>query len=592
MRAAECSFLALGFGLDLAEAGHQAHASLLDDPAALADGYVRSWQDWQATLKLPRPAGREGRDLARTSAAVVRIHEAAATPGAIIASLSTPWGEVHGDEHRERGTGGYHLVWPRDLVQAAGGHLAAGAHEESARVLHHLQATQMADGHWPQNMWVSGATFWGGIQLGDTALPILLVDLLAREQVLSPADLGRYWPMVRRAAGYIVRCGPSTQEDRWENENGHTPFTLATMIAALLVAAELADTYDQPAVATLLRETADAWNAAIESWLYVIGTDLARHVGVEGYYARIIPPQIAEDSTPRMGHLRQRDAGIPTRDRPVPGVGGPNALGPAIPIDEIVSPDALALVRFGLRAPSDPRIVNTIKVIDALLKVETPHGVAWHRYKGDGYGEKVDGSPFDPKTRGIGRAWPLLTGERAHYELAAGRRDQALRLLQAMESLAGDAGMIPEQVWDTDDIPEHGLFRGKPTGSAMPLVWAHVEYLKLRRSIQEGRIFDQPVSTARRYMDRKVESNLVIWRFDHKRRAVATGEILRIEVSGPAVVRWTPDGWQTVREIPTRDTRLGLYVADLETHNLKAGKRLNLHSTGPRPIAGRVRTFA
>jgi glucoamylase len=495
--------LALGFGLDPVEAGHQALASLLDDLAMVEADYMRGWQDWQAKLTVPRRSGQKGRDLARISTAVLRVHEAAPAPGAIIASLSTPWGEVRGDCQREPGTGGYHLVWPRDLVEAAGGYLAVGARDEAKRVLRHLRATQMADGHWPQNMWTSGATFQEGVQLGETALPVLLVDLLMREQVFSSGDLARYWPMVRRAAGYIVDSGPSTQEDRWENAKGYTPFTLSAAIAALVVAGELAEKHDQPAVGALLRETADAWNAAIESWLYVIGTDLAQRVGVEGYYVRIVPPALVEDSTPRTGHLNRRDVDVRSRDRPVPGFGGPEALGPPIPIDEIVSPDALALVRFGLRAADDPRIVNTVKVIDSLLKVDTPDGPAWRRYNGDGYGEKADGSPFEPGKRGIGRAWPLLTGERAHYELAAGRRNEALRLLRAMESLAGDGGMIPEQVWDAADIPERGLFRGSPTGSAMPLVWAHAEYLKLRRSLQDGHIFDQPAQVARRYAGQK-----------------------------------------------------------------------------------------
>jgi glucoamylase len=274
--------LALGFGLDESEAGHQALASLLADPGELQVEYERSWQEWQAKRNIPQRAVQSGRDLGRISAAVLRVHESAVAPGAIIASLSTPWGEVRGDAQPEPGTGGYHLVWPRDLVEAAGGHLAAGSREEAARVLHYLQVTQMADGHWTQNMWVSGAPFHNGVQLGETALPILLVDLLLREKVLFSEDLARYWPMVRAAAAYILRSGPSTQQDRWENKNGYTPFTLAAVIAALLVAADLADRQGETAIAAYLRETADAWNAAIESWLYVVGSDLAQRIGVEG----------------------------------------------------------------------------------------------------------------------------------------------------------------------------------------------------------------------------------------------------------------------------------------------------------------------
>ena len=168
----------------------------------------------------------------------------------------------------------------------------------------------------------------------------------------------------------------------------------------------------------------------------------------------------------------------------------------------IVSPDALALVRFGLRGPDDPRILNTIRVIDALLRVQLPQGPCWYRYNGDGYGEHKDGSAFDGT--GIGRPWPLLAGERAHYELAAGRRSEAEALLTMMENCTiGQSRLLPEQVWDADDIPSLELFRGKPTGSACPLVWAHSEYVKLRRSLRDGKIFDQPPQTVQRYQVEK-----------------------------------------------------------------------------------------
>ena len=221
-----------------------------------------------------------------------------------------------------------------------------------------------------------------------------------------------------------------------------------------------------------------------------------------------------------------------------------------LPPEEVISPDALALVRYGLRAPDDPRIVNTVKAIDDVLKVETPFGPSWRRYNGDGYGEHADGSPYDGRTRGIGRAWPLLTGERAHYELAAGRPGEAARLLAAMAAFAGDGGLIPEQVWDDADIPERHLYRGRATGSAMPLVWAHAEYLKLCRSLDEDRVFDRPPQTARRYLEGRVGSDKALWRFNHRRRAIATGETLRIELPTAAVVRWTADDGATHRDQP------------------------------------------
>ena len=210
-------------------------------------------------------------------------------------------------------------------------------------------------------------------------------------------------------------------------------------------------------------------------------------MGVEGYYIRIAPPEADGSASPSQGF-------VPIKNRP----DGQNR----IPTAQVISPDYLALVRFGLRAPDDPRIVNTIKVIDTLLRARLPQGPCWYRYNGDGYGEHEDGRPFDGT--GVGRPWPLLAGERAHYELAAGHRDAAEALLGVMEgSTAGSSRLIPEQVWDGATIEEYELFPGKPTGSACPLVWAHAEYVKLRRSLRDGKVFDQPPQTAQRYMSRR-----------------------------------------------------------------------------------------
>ncbi|MCS6805344.1 MAG: glucan 1,4-alpha-glucosidase [Acidobacteriota bacterium] len=542
--------LALGFGRNPAEAGHRAVASLLDGfDAAMAD-YVEMWQEWQRSLLPLDKVQPPERNLYRVSTAVLRTHEAKRFPGGLIASLSIPWGFARGDDD----LGGYHLVWPRDLVEAAGGLLAAGAKEDVRRVLAYLQVTQEADGHWPQNMWLDGTSFWRGIQMDETAFPILLVDLARRQRVLAEEDLNRFWPMTRRAAGFLVRNGPVTQQDRWEEDPGYSPFTLAVEIAALLAAADLADVNREPAVAAYLREAADAWNAHIEQWVYVTDTDLAREVGVEGYYVRIAPPEVADAASPAQGF-------VAIKNRP-PGQSRE-------PAAHLISPDALALVRFGLRAPDDPRVVNTVKVIDALLKVETPSGPAWHRYNDDGYGEREDGAPFDGTGRG--RVWPLLTGERAHYELAAGRPEVAERLLHTLEAFANEGGMIPEQVWDAPDIPERELFFGRPSGSAMPLVWAHAEYIKLRRSLNEGRVFDLPPQPVQRYQVEKTSSPYAIWRFNNKCRTIPTGRILRLEALAPAMIHWSTDGWKTPQDAATRDTGLGVHVADLPTERLPRG---------------------
>ena len=547
--------LAIGFGLTPSEAGQRALASLLDgfDSAKLV--YIHEWQNWLNTLTplTLKDDNKEIGNLYKISAAVMRSHESKRFPGGLIASLSIPWGFSKGDDD----LGGYHLSWPRDLVESAGGLLAVGAHADARRVLYYLQVTQENDGHWPQNMWLDGNSYWDGIQMDETAFPILLVDLARRENALGKDDLARLWPMVRKAASFLVCNGPVTQQDRWEEDPGYSPFTLSSEIAALLVAAELADLNKESDVAGYLRETADAWNDNIERWIYVSGTDLANQIGVDGYYVRIAPPEIADSASPAGGF-------VPIKNRPAGQSLEPSA--------HIVSPDALALVRFGLRAADDPCIVNTVKVIDALLKTDTPNGPIWHRYNDDGYGEHQDGEPFDGT--GIGRAWPLLTGERAHYELAAGLQADATKLLNTFESFANDGGLLPEQIWDSPDIPEKELFFGKPSGSAMPLVWAHAEYVKLLRSLKEGHVFDMPPQTVHRYLDSKSPSPYVLWRFNHKIRTLQKGMILRIEAMAEGVVHWSTDNWSTAQDTKMRDSHLAMYFADLPTQALSSGNRV------------------
>lgn len=541
--------LAIGFGSNAQEAANRARCSLQEGFDSAFDIYVRQWQDWQKSLlDLGQVNLDDKKGVYRISTVVMRTHESTNFPGGMIASLAVPWGFSKGDED----LGGYHLVWPRDLVETAGGLLAAGAHNNARRVLSYLQATQEKDGYWAQNMWLDGTPYWGGIQMDETALPILLVDLAWRERALTQDDVMRFWPMVRRAAVYLLRNGPISPQDRWEEDGGYTPFTVASEIAALLVAADMADLNHETSLAVYLREVADNWNAAIDRWLYVSDTDWCRQYGVKGYYIRIATMNAGE-TVPAQEQVLIKNVSC---DKAYQLAG------------HLVSPDALALVRFGLRSPNDPRILDTIKVIDAILKTEMPQGPIWHRYNGDGYGEHEDGTPFNGT--GIGRAWPLLTGERAHYELAAGHRNEAKKFLKALEGFANEGGLIPEQIWDAPDIAPRELYFGKASGSAMPLVWAHAEYVKLLRSLRDGQTFDMPPQTVKRYLKEKKDSPHILWRFNYQRNSMPVGKILRIETMAPAQVHWSTDNWKTSQEVATRDTGIGIYVVDLSTQALSA----------------------
>ncbi len=538
--------VALGFGSTPEEAGQRARASILENYESARAQFIKEWEDWGKTLYLADKKNSSPKYFS-ISAAMLRVHESKRHPGGLIASLSIPWGFNKGDDD----LGGYHLVWPRDMVQTAGGLLAAKAFKDARRVLNYLMVTQEADGHWSQNMWLDGEPYWKGVQMDQTALPILLVDLVNRETHLSEADIKHFWPMIRKAASYLAANGPITHQDRWEENAGYSTFTIAVEIAAMLVAAEYAGLNNEPQLATYLRETADSWNASIERWTYVTGSDLANFVGVEGYYVRISSNKTFESDVPGSDILT-----ISNRPK------GENTC----PANEMVSPDALALVRYGLRSADDPRILNTIKVIDATLKLDHPSGPVWYRYNGDGYGEQDDGRPFN--ATGIGRPWPLLTGERAHYEVAAGNLSAAAELLKTLENYANETGLFPEQVWDSQDIPEYGLYLGKASGGAMPLVWAHSEYMKLCRSLKAKRIFDMPSQTRERYLVNKTGSDLFIWNFNNQFKYIPKGKILRIQCLFPATVRWTYDDWKTYHDVNTLDTGVGVHYADLSTEKL------------------------
>ena len=523
------SLTAIAFGGSPEEAGQKARSALLKDFDQVQQEFVEGWKEVQSQSMDLGKMYETGFDLYRVSNTILRTHEEKSYPGAVIASLSIPWGFSKGDDD----LGGYHLIWPRDLAQAAGGLIASGDTEHAKETLLYLMSTQEEDGHWLQNMWLDGSPYWGGVQMDETALPILVADQLKRLNALSGFDA---WPMIRRAVGYLVRNGPVTQQDRWEEVGGYSPFTLAAEIAGLLAAADFAEEKGDYSLASYLRETADAWNDAIERWTYVNGTKLANRVGVKGYYVRLAPA-----------------------DYPDTG-------------EQVVSVDALALVRYGLRSAKDPRILDTVKVIDEILRRETKTGPVWHRYNLDHYGEHDDGSPFDGT--GVGRGWPLLAGERAHYEIANQNFEEAERLLHVIEAQASPGGLIPEQVWDAEDIPKRGLHNGRPAGSAMPLVWAHAEYIKLARSIRERRVFDMPSQPVLRYQSKKISSKLAAWRFNQKIRTIPQGKNLRIEALAPATIHWSNDNWKTVTDSETVDTGLGIHYADLETSNLSPSESI------------------
>ena len=538
--------LALGFGSGVQPAATLAAAALAQPFDAAMTAHIQAWTRWhlgrhERSLLSPDCSDTLG-DQFQLSSMVLRTHRDKLYRGATIASLSIPWGNNRDDR------GGYHLIWPRDLVECATALLGLGAQDEARNTLRYLIATQKADGSWAQNQWLGGTPYWQGVQLDESAFPVLLATALAHREALGGI---RPEAMIARALGFIASRGPATDQDRWEENPGLTPFTLAVAIAALVEGAAFVP---EPARGFALA-LADFWNCRIEDWLVAKDTDLARQIGAPGHYVRVAPIEVLADPAALNGQMQIKN----------------RADGGMVPIAGVISNDFLQLVRFGLRAADDPWILGSVAASDVLLKVQTPNGPAWRRYNGDGYGEHEDGAPFDGS--GIGRAWPLLTGERGHYALVAG--GDPTPYLEAMAAMTGPAGMMPEQVWDSAPIPARGLKPGEPSGSAMPLAWAHAEFIKLMISRELGRPVDRPQAVWARYGGKRPAPGRAVWTQHAPISRIASGEGLILAVQQPGRLHWGKDGWQCAADLDLADTGLGLWTAELTAELVSKARRID-----------------
>jgi len=457
----------------------------------------------------------DGGSLAAASMTVLKCLEDKEERGGFVAAPGAPWGETNHD-----GNHVYNLVWARDLYHATTALLDLGDAEPASRALRHLARVQRPDGSWPQNWFLSGKPHWNGTELDEVAYPILLARRL---QAAEGIDWDPYPQLIRRAAVYLVRNGPQTPLDRWEDAGGLSPSTLAVAIAALVSASEFAHAAGEHLAAAHFLHVADYWADQVEAWCY--SPD-------RGYYVRLA-------SDPE---------------------GGP---GP----ETVLSVDFIELVRLGVRRPDHPEVRSSIAQVDTRLLWVGPGGPAWRRYIGDTYGERPDGSPWG--TGGVGRPWPLLCGERGHLALASG--EPVAEYVLALEACAGPELLLPEQVWDGRDMPRKGLISGRATGSAAPLGWAHAEYLKLLVAFASSELPDRIDPARRRYAFQPPAEPAVVWSESHPVRTVPEGRIVRVQIRRPADVVWTADGGTTSRSAAAHDTGLGFRVADLPVNRLRPG---------------------
>jgi glucoamylase len=339
---------------------------------------------------------------------------------------------------------------------------------------------QKPDGSFPQNSSVDGTPVWTGLQLDEVAFPIVLAYQLGRTDAAT-------WGHVKAAADFIVNFqqdgnrAPWTPQERWENQSGYSPATIASEIAGLVCAAVLARANGDAAAAARYESTADSWQAQVKNW--TVTTTGPYSAGP--YFLRL-----TKDGNPNAGTTYSI------------GDSGPSNVDQR----RVVDPSFLDLVRLGVLPAGDPAVVNTLSVVDAQLGVPTARGFYWHRASFDGYGEKRNGDAWefplpDDSFITLGRAWPLLNGERGEYQIAAGQPGAARTQLTSMARAAGPGFMLPEQVWDNrPPAGTDGFVPGTPTFSATPLAWTHAQFIRLAWDATAQRVLEQPAVVAQRYL--------------------------------------------------------------------------------------------
>ncbi|HEY3026598.1 MAG TPA: glycoside hydrolase family 15 protein [Pyrinomonadaceae bacterium] len=461
IRKPEAFTLALGFGNSSGEALTNARASLAKGFANVRREYEAGWH---AYLKPLRRVEAKYQRQFNMAAMVLKALEDKTYRGATIASPSIPWGG--GPNANEPTISGYHAVWSRDLYHVATALLAMGDRAGANRALDYLfNIQQKPDGSFPQNSWVDGRSIGGAVQMDEIAFPLILAYQLRRD------DRATWLKHIKPAADFIIRKGPATDQDRWEEKPGYSPATIAAEIAGLVCAAKIAEINRDSSSANAYLKTADDWTGNVEHWTATKGRNREGH-----YYLRI-----TENDNPDDGAKIEINSSIRVADERA-----------------ILDAGFLELVRLGIKRADNPLIVESLALIDQLIKVKTPVGEAWYRYNHDAYGERPDGGPYDGRN-GLGRLWTLLNGERGEYEIAHRDLVNARKRLDAMMLFANHGRMIPEQVWDRSESPRAEFSFGSGTGSATPLAWSMAQFIRLAINLQENRITETPDVVTRRY---------------------------------------------------------------------------------------------
>jgi len=573
--------LALGFGTDqrsaVRTAGRTAAASFSDLSERYEDGWEHYLDDLAEPGRQPGLTGRERRavrDTYYTSAAVLKASEDKTYPGAIVASLASPWGQaVAAGDPALTYFGSYREVFARDLYETFTGLLSTGDEATAEATVRWLfERQQLPDGSFPRNSLVNGLTAPDsfGIQLDEVAYPILMA------RTVGLTDSTFYTNEIRPAADFLIARGPAFGAERWEEQDGWSPSTIAAEIAGLTAAGSIAELNGDEARARIYRATADHYQRSIKEWAV---TDTGP-LSTDPYFIRLSKNADADSAfTYNLGN------------------GGPDA-----DQREVIDAGFLELVRLGILPNDDADIINSLDVVDTVIRRTTASGDGFYRYgtsapgTEDGYGDcnvadatdcAIQGKPWagvceaQAQNRGSGHLWPVLSAERGEYLVDTADRRGAADLLLGMQRTGSGVGLIPEQVWENDDFPASpfgtqpecasiGFVNGEAAGSASPLTWSAASYVRLTRSIRDGVVVDRPTDTVARYLDAEqagttvtltapAQNSLVIGTSTTVTGTTAPGatvdiDAVNIDVEGAALVTTTtagPDGAFSVAvEVP------------------------------------------
>jgi glucan 1,4-alpha-glucosidase len=479
--------LALSFGQTANQAVSTAGASLNTPFHKTYDRYTEGWRDYNRKLKPTNDW---------LSVNVLKASEDKTFPGAVVASLGSPWGQAVSAGDLPGGKpvyfGSYREIFARDLYESFSGFFAAGDMQTArATVTWLFTKQQQPDGRFPRNSMVNGkkAPDSGGDQLDETAYPILMAL-----QAGFDRDRNLYLNHIRKAADFVVAHGPSFGSERWEEQGGYSPSTIAAEIAGLTAASVIAERNGDGQRARVYQATADHFQRSIKSWTVADGT-----------FIRL--SKTGDPNAPIEYNLGNGSVTVDQRS--------------------VVDAGFLELTRLGILPPKDPEVTRSLQKVDQTIKKDTPKGPGWYRYgtatpgSEDGYGDCYEpdptacspsGKPWPTGNVGSGHLWPVLAGERAEHYLETGDRRTAQRLLDAMKAQASGVGLIPEQIWENPALPKSpygtdpatasiGFKPGESVGSASPLTWAQAQSVRLTQGIAAGRPVEQPAEVRARYVD-------------------------------------------------------------------------------------------